>query len=68
VTNSNKRVIDAFAAWQLNRDTQLRLSASNLAPLDYANSSLTLTPDKRISSESSGRSFTNWQLRMEIKV
>jgi len=68
VSNSHKRVIDAFATWAVSRDTQLRLSASNLGPLDYGNTSVTLTPDKLINGESLGRTFTVWQIRLEIKV
>ncbi|MGM9514806.1 TonB-dependent receptor plug domain-containing protein [Roseateles sp. DB2] len=63
-----KRVIDASATWAIDRDTQLRLSASNLAPLDYNTSSIITTADKRITTDSLGRSFTVWQLRWERKL
>ncbi len=63
-----KRVIDASATWAIDRDTQLRLSASNLAPLDYNTSSVITTADNRITSDSLGRSFTVWQLRWEKKL
>jgi len=65
---SRKVVSDAFALWIVNPTTQLRVSATNLTPLDYATGSLITTPDKLISSESGGRTFTLWQLRLEIKV
>ena len=68
INNSHKRVIDAFALWSINPTTQLRLSASNLGPLDYANGSVITTPDKIITSDSTGRSFTSWQLRLEMRV
>lgn len=63
-----KRVIDASATWALDRDTQLRLSASNLAPLDYNTSTVITTADNRITSENLGRSFTVWQVRWEKKL
>jgi len=68
ISNSHKRVVDAFALWSINTTTQLRLTASNLDPLDYANGSVITTPDKIISSDSTGRSFTTWQLRLEMRV
>ncbi len=63
-----KRVIDASATWAIDRDTQLRLSASNLAPLDYNTSTVITTADNRISTDNLGRSFTVWQLRWEKKL
>lgn len=67
-TTSHKRVFDASAAWAFSPSVQLRLSASNLAPLDYGNSSVTLTPDQLINGESMGRTFTVWQVRLEMKL
>ncbi len=66
--NSRKLVTDAFLLWFVNRDTQLRFSASNLAPLDYSNGSVITTPAQVITTDSGGRSFTLWQLRLELKV
>lgn len=65
---SRKVVSDAFALWVVNPTTQLRVSATNLTPLDYATGSVITTPDKMITSESGGRTFTLWQVRLEIKV
>ncbi|MBT9490839.1 MAG: TonB-dependent receptor [Paucibacter sp.] len=67
-SNSRKIVADAFALWNINPDTSLRLSASNLAPPDYTNASLTLTPDNQITTSSGGPSYTQWSLRLEIKI
>ncbi len=67
-STSRKVVLDAFALWNIDRDISLRLSASNLAPLDYSNGSQTLTSDSLISKTSSGPSYTQWQLRLEIKL
>ncbi|MEJ6005733.1 TonB-dependent receptor [Paucibacter sp. AS339] len=65
---SRKIVLDAFALWNIDRDMSLRLSASNLAPLDYSNGSQTLTSDSLITKSSNGASYTQWQLRLEIKI
>ena len=67
-SSSKKVVSDAFALWVVNPTTQLRVSATNLSPLNYATGSVITTPDKMITSESGGRTFTLWQVRLEIKV
>ena len=68
-SSSSKKVVgDAFALWVVNPTTQLRVSATNLAPLNYATGSVITTPDKMITNESGGRTFTLWQIRLEIKV
>jgi len=66
--NSRKVVLDAFALWSINPSTQLRLSASNLDPLNYSNGNITTTTDQVITTNSAGPSYTQWQLRLEIKV
>ncbi|MCU7371851.1 TonB-dependent receptor [Paucibacter sp. O1-1] len=63
-----RQVIDAFALWNINRSTALRLSGGNLVPLDYDTGSVITTADKSITSENYGRTFMNWQLRLEIKL
>lgn len=68
VHNSRKVVLDAFALWSVNLNTQLRLSASNLNPLSYSNGSVISTADQIITTDTGGRSFTQWQLRLEMKV
>ena len=67
-TTTKKRVADAFALWNVNKDVGLRFSATNLSPLDYANSSVINTGDQLITTESGGRTFTQWQLRLEVRV
>lgn len=65
---SAKRVFDASAVWTFSPAVLLRLGASNLAPLDYDTGALYVTPDRVIRSDSLGRSFTVWSLRVELKV
>jgi iron complex outermembrane receptor protein len=67
-SNSKKVVADAFALWTFSPTVQVRVSATNLAPLDYSNGSVITTQDKTISSESNGRTFTLWAVRLELKV
>lgn len=67
-TTTKKRVFDTFALWNVNKDVGLRLSATNLSPLDYANTSVINTGDQLITTESGGRTFTMWQLRLELRM
>ena len=74
VTTDGKRIFDAFALWTFSPSVGLRLLASNLAPrvnegrtdFDYA-----LTPGGallRETASSYGPTYTNWQLRLELKL
>lgn len=63
-----KRVIDVSAMWTFSPAVALRVSASNLQPLTYGNGSLSITPGRIVTSESTGRTFTVWQVRLEMKV
>jgi iron complex outermembrane receptor protein len=59
-----KRVLDAYALWTFSPATQLRLSASNLAPLDYSYASVLGNE----SAQTVMPSHVNWQLRLELKL
>ena len=63
-----KRVIDVSALWTFSSAVALRLAASNLVPLSYGNGSIAVTPGRLVTSESTGRSFTVWTVRLELKV
>lgn len=63
-----KRLIDAFAIWHMSPSTNLRVSASNLLPLDYANGSQSVTDMRVIRSLSAGPSYTFMQLSLEMKI
>ncbi|MBV8503035.1 MAG: TonB-dependent receptor [Paucibacter sp.] len=63
-----KRVLDAFALWNFNTSVALRLSATNMLPLDYFTGSVITTPDALVTSRSGGRSFTLWAARLELKL
>jgi GGDEF domain-containing protein len=61
-------VLDLYALWNLNPDTRLRFSASNILPRDYANSSAIDTGATVQSVDSSGATSTVWSLRLELKL
>ncbi|MBW8892926.1 MAG: hypothetical protein JF617_12535, partial [Burkholderiales bacterium] len=46
----------------------LRVSAANLAPLDYFTGSVITTNTAVITSRSGGPSYTQWQMRLEMKL
>jgi iron complex outermembrane receptor protein len=69
---STKLVWDAFALWTFGPELGLRLLGNNLAPRDYASTSVndTVVPggSERTASMSRGPSYTQWQLRLELKL
>ncbi|MGM9484667.1 TonB-dependent receptor plug domain-containing protein [Roseateles sp. NT4] len=67
-TASRKAVVDAFALWAINTEQSLRLSATNLSAMDYFTGSVIATGDQLITSRSGGPSYTQWQLRWEMKI
>ncbi|KQV48662.1 hypothetical protein ASC95_22410 [Pelomonas sp. Root1217] len=67
-TASRKAVVDAFALWAINTEQSLRLSATNLSAMDYFNGTVIATGDQVITSRSGGPSYTQWQLRWEMKI
>jgi len=72
VTTSTKAVWDGYALWTISPTMGLRLLGSNLAPRDFANTNqndtLTATGTERTTVRSSGPSYVNWQLRLELKL
>ncbi|MFG6415318.1 TonB-dependent receptor plug domain-containing protein [Roseateles sp. DC23W] len=68
ITTNRKLVSDAFAMWNITPEQSLRLSASNLTPLDYYTGSISMTDTQIVTSRSGGPSYTQWQLRWEMKV
>lgn len=63
-----KTIVDAYALWTFNPSVQLRVSASNLAPLDNLTSTSIEADDIRESARNTARSFVNWQMRLEMKL
>lgn len=52
--SARKQVLDGYANWAFDNNTALRLSATNLAPLDYQNDSYTVAPEKTVSTRNWG--------------
>lgn len=69
---TRKRQWDLFALWAFNPNLALRVMANNLDPLDYATTSVDESAGvaglERTTTVSGGPSFTNWQLRLEMKL
>jgi outer membrane receptor for ferrienterochelin and colicins len=71
---ARKQVFDVFALWTIDPQIGLRLLASNLAPQDYGTSNqIDFVRDAdglrvREVAEGAGPTFTNWQLRLELKL
>lgn len=63
-TQGRKRVVDAYALWRMRPGLQLRLSASNLAPLDDLTSSTVAGEQTRTTTGTA----VNWQLQLEMKL
>ena len=63
-----KRVVDAYALWVFNPTVQLRVLASNVAPLDYVTGGSVDTATLRETSQTTARSYLNWQFRLEMKL
>ncbi len=63
-----KRVIDLNALWVFDPSLQLRLTATNLGPLDYVTAGSVDTATLRETATVTGRSYPSWQLRLEMKL
>jgi outer membrane receptor for ferrienterochelin and colicins len=64
LVQGRKRVLDAYALWQLSPAARLRLSASNLAPLDAASAS---TVSGEMASTVAA-TWLNWRVQLELKL
>lgn len=66
---NRKSVIDAYAQWTVSPRLRLRLSASNLAALDYATErALVVDAATRETTRSEGTTYVAWRLRAEFKL
>lgn len=63
-----KRILDAYVIWHISPQTNLRMSASNLLPLDYWSGSESLTDTQVVKSTSGGKSYSLFQISLDIKV
>ncbi|MFM7849043.1 MAG: TonB-dependent receptor plug domain-containing protein [Rubrivivax sp.] len=67
-TTPGKRVWDAFALWTFNPAVGLRVLGSNLSPRDYSSSNTLELGTLREAAVNTSPSFTNWQVRLELKL
>jgi iron complex outermembrane receptor protein len=69
---TTKRVWDAYALWTISPAAALRLLGNNLLPRDYTNTTIsetqTLPAQERTTVASTGPSYINWALRLELKL
>lgn len=63
-----RRVIDAYLLWRIDATTRLRLSLSNLAPIDSESASSVLQGTQRQTVDSVGRTDTSVALRLEMRL
>jgi outer membrane receptor for ferrienterochelin and colicins len=65
---STKRVYDAYALWTINPSTKLRLSLSNIAPIDVTTTGITFADGLRQTVISDGRTDMSIALRLELRL
>jgi outer membrane receptor for ferrienterochelin and colicins len=65
---STKRVFDAYALYRFDSRTSVRLSLSNLAPIDSVTESTTFSEGLRRLSIANGRTDLSAALRFEVKL
>jgi iron complex outermembrane receptor protein len=63
-----KRVLDVYGLWRLSPSAGLRLTVSNLTPLDYVTGSTFSANDQTESARTTARNWQNVQLRLELKI
>lgn len=66
--NAASRTIDAYLLWALSPANKLRLTVSNLAPIDGRNSTAFLTDTQLQSSAYTNRSYAAIALRLEMRL
>ena len=63
-----KRVVDVYGLWRLSPSAGLRLTVSNLTPLDYVTGSTFSSGGQTESARTNARNWQNVQLRLELKI
>lgn len=63
-----KRVLDVYGLWRLTPSAGLRLTVSNLTPLDYVTGSTFSANGQTESARTTARNWQNIQLRLELKI
>lgn len=63
-----KRVLDLYGLWKVSPTTGLRLTVSNLTPLDYITGSTFRNGSQYESANTTAHNWRNVQLRLEMKI
>jgi len=63
-----KRVVDVYGLWRLSPSAGLRLTVSNLTPLDYITGSTFRNGNQYESANTTAHNWRNIQLRLELKI
>jgi iron complex outermembrane receptor protein len=63
-----KRVLDVYGLWRLSPSAGLRLTVSNLTPLDYITGSTFRNGSQYESANTTAHNWRNIQLRLELKI
>lgn len=63
-----KRVVDLYGLWKITPATGLRLTLSNLTPLNYITGSTFRNGGQYESATTTARNWRNIQLRLEMKI
>ena len=63
-----KRVVDVYGLWRLSPSAGLRLTVSNLTPLDYVTGSTFSANGQTESAHTTARNWQNVQLRLELRI
>lgn len=63
-----KRVLDVYGLWRLSPSAGLRLTVSNLAPLNYVTGSSFSSGGQYESARTTASNWQNIQLRLEMKI
>ena len=62
-----KRVVDVYALWKFDANTQLRLSATNLSNRDFETANQFATAASDYTSDTRTWTYTSWSARLELK-
>lgn len=68
VHTGTRRSLDAYALWTVSPTTKLRLSASNLLPIDRESRSTALVGNEIEQLDNRSTGITQWALRLELKL
>ncbi len=67
-TTGVKRQFDIYGLWKFSAATQLRISANNLMDDDYLSGRTVTKGGIAQLSDSAGRTYTTWTVRLEMKL